>query len=139
MARHGKARYGYKGGNVHPLRTPITVSVEEDGGITIAGTIPALDLWERTDSRTIQGVPRGAGCYGLFRKGTLIYVGESDNLRERLGAHGPRFDEARFLRLDGAQRLLVEKALIWKFMPEENKETKRHDHRMSLKEEMAHA
>jgi hypothetical protein len=124
---------------VHPLRTPITVSVAEDGEVTIAGTIPPFDRWERTDSRTIQGVPRGAGCYLLYRKGTLIYVGESDNLRERLGTHGPRFDEARFLRLDGAQRLLVEKALIWTFMPEENKETKRHDHRMALKEEMQDA
>jgi hypothetical protein len=124
---------------MHPLRTPISVTVEDDGALIVAGTIPALDTWERAQVIQANKIPRAAGCYALYRDGHLVYVGESDNMQERLGGHQVRFDEARWLRLDGAQRLFVEKALIWKFMPEDNKETKRHDHRMRLKEEMLDA
>ncbi len=124
---------------MHPLRIPIRTSVEDDGSTTISGTIPALDTWERIRVNALEVVPRGAGCYALYQKGKLIYIGESSNLNERLSGHNVSFDEAAWLRLDGAQRLFVEKILIWRFMPEENNELKRHDYRMKIKEEVLDA
>jgi len=123
---------------MHPLRIPIAIS-EEDGRIAISGSVPPISEWESADERTMAKVPRGPGCYALFRKGELIYVGESDCIADRLKGHNKLFDSCAWLRLDGAQRYVVEKMLIWHYMPEDNKELKRHDYRMRLKEEMLHA
>jgi len=121
---------------MHPLRTPIGIDEGSDGAVTISGTIPRLASWERISFRDIEQLPRAPGCYALYRAGELIYLGESDNIQERLRGHRKHFDEARWLRVDGFQRVLIEKALIWRFMPAENKEMSRHDWRMRIKEEV---
>lgn len=119
---------------MHPLRTPLEITESADGSLAVSGILPPLDSWE-----TGETAPRRAGCYALFRKHQLVYIGESDNMQERLRSHQVSFDEARWLALDGAQRLLVEKVLIWFYMPEDNKEMKRHDYRMMIKKEVQHA
>ena len=121
---------------MHPMRTPIHVEADSQGYLEVNGAIPPLEKWECVRKDSLGAVPRGAGCYALYRKGSLVYIGESDNLQERLGGHTVLFDEAAWLRLDGAQRLFVEKILIWWFMPPDNHELKRHDYRMKIKEEV---
>jgi excinuclease UvrABC nuclease subunit len=123
---------------MHPLRIPIKV-FDEGGSISVSGAIPHIANWESATAHEVNKIPRGAGCYALFRKNQLIYIGESENLATRLGGHNVDFDKCRWIRLDGAQRLLVEKVLIWHYMPEKNKELKRHDYRMRMKEEVLNA
>ncbi|MFA5054378.1 MAG: GIY-YIG nuclease family protein [Parcubacteria group bacterium] len=120
---------------MHPLRTPISIK-ESAAGIEIAGTIPPLDGWQRATVQQSETIPRAPGVYALYVKGSLVYIGESDNIRERLGGHKVRFDEALWLRVDGFQRLTIEKILIAHLMPQENKEMSRHDWRMKIKQEV---
>ncbi len=123
---------------MHPLRIPLSVT-EDAEGIEVSGRVPPIDSWDHATEHTMNQIPRGPGCYALYRKGELIYVGESDCLAERLKSHNVQFDKCAWLRLDGAQRFLVEKMLIWHRHPEDNKELKRHDYRMMLKEEVLNA
>lgn len=123
---------------MHPLRVPLSVTEDADG-IEISGRIPPVDSWDSATAHTMDSIPRGPGCYALFRKEELIYIGESDCLAERLKGHNVQFDRCAWLRLDGAQRFLVEKMLIWHRHPEDNRELKRHDYRMMLKKEALNA
>jgi len=115
----------------------IPLRLDEDGaGLHISGFVVPIDEWPRACNADMSAIPRSPGCYVLFVDDRLIYIGESDNLSERLRNHNVDFEECAWLRLDGAQRFLVEKMLIWSFMPERNLELKRHDWRMLIKKEV---
>ena len=124
---------------MHPINTPLTISLTEDSEIEISGSFPGVDSWPSVYKKDLIGIPRGPGCYALYRDGILIYIGESECLAERIPGHNVAYDEARWLRLDGAQRFVAEKMLIWHYMPQDNKELKRHDWRMRIKEEALNA
>jgi hypothetical protein len=118
-----------------PSRLPLTVT-QRDGSLVIAGEVPTIEAWATVTKKQMDDLPRAPGLYALFHEGTLVYVGESDNIQERVLAHkhSKGFDKVAWLRVDGAQRLLLEKLFIWHHLPSENKEPKRHDHRMALKQ-----
>ena len=65
-----------------------------------------------------------SGVYFLYRKGTLVYVGESGNIFERIGKHIKEklkdFDEFEYMELEEIERKEMEAFLINIIRPEYN-------------------
>lgn len=64
------------------------------------------------------------GVYLLKRRGKVVYVGQSVNVRQRIVCHGVKYDSAIIIPC-GAERHRLELVLIALYQPVENSETYR--------------
>lgn len=107
----------------------------KDKRIAVEGDIPAPSTWPKLPRREQGSLPIRAGLYALWNEDEIVYVGESDNILERIGGHATKgWDTVSYLPVDGFERVVWEKILLRIYFPRLNKEFQRHNHRMRIKE-----
>jgi hypothetical protein len=110
------------------------VTRQSDAFATVRKPIPIGDILGLIGDRKAVGTfsalgrfsvpPKGCYVYFLIWQGHIVYIGQTTNLLARIGSHQnskKRFSDVWFIRVRKSEREAIEKALIGRVSPSQNK------------------